>query len=39
MRDRDVAVLILDTWLMDPLVFHHDIIGDDDPTSYFTVSG
>ncbi|SDM03144.1 hypothetical protein [Arthrobacter sp. ok362] len=34
-----VAVLFLDTRPVDAIMFHHDLLGADDPISFFTVPG
>jgi hypothetical protein len=36
-HSRSVAVLFLDTLPMDAIVFHHDLLGADDPKSFFTL--
>ncbi|MDE8670582.1 hypothetical protein PY310_18540 [Pseudarthrobacter sp. H3Y2-7] len=35
----DVAVLFVDTRPVDAIVFRHDILGADDPKTFFTVPG
>ena len=37
-HSRDVAVLFVDTRPVDAIVFRHDLLGADDPKSFFTVS-
>jgi hypothetical protein len=37
-HSRDVAVLFVDTRPVDAIVFHHDLLGADDPKSFFTLS-
>lgn len=32
---RTVAVLFVDARPVDAIVFHHDLLGDDDPKSFF----
>ena len=34
-----VAVLFVDTRPVDTIVFHHDLLGADDPKSFFTHTG
>ena len=36
-HSRTVAVLFLDTRPVDAIVFHHDLLGADDPKSFFTL--
>ncbi|MDQ0864735.1 hypothetical protein [Arthrobacter globiformis] len=36
-HSRQVAVLFLDTRPVDAIVFHHDLLGADDPTSFFSI--
>ncbi|WP_457966870.1 hypothetical protein M1E17_09290 [Arthrobacter sp. D1-29] len=36
-HSRTVAVLFVDTRPVDAIVFHHDLLGADDPKSYFSV--
>lgn len=35
-HSRTVAVLFLDTRPVDAVVFHHDLLGADDPKSFFS---
>ncbi|WP_306910229.1 hypothetical protein [Arthrobacter sp. B3I9] len=35
-HSRSVAVLFQDTCPVDAVVFHHDLLGADDPKSYFS---
>ncbi|MBT2512859.1 hypothetical protein [Arthrobacter sp. ISL-30] len=37
LHSRSVAVLFLDTRPVDAIVFHHDLLGADDPKSFFTI--
>ncbi|MET3175973.1 UNVERIFIED_ORG: hypothetical protein ABIB52_003846 [Arthrobacter sp. UYCu721] len=34
-HSRTVAVLFVDTRSLDAIVFHHDLLGADDPKSFF----
>jgi hypothetical protein len=34
----EVAVLFVDTRPVDAIVFHHDLLGADDPKSFFTAA-
>ena len=34
-HSRTVAVLFVDTRPVDAIAFHHDLLGADDPTSFF----
>ncbi|WP_309109026.1 hypothetical protein [Arthrobacter sp.] len=36
-HSRTVAVLFVDTRPVDAVVFHHDLLGADDPKSFFAV--
>ncbi len=36
-HSRDVAVLFVDTRPVDAIPFHHDLLGADDPASFFDV--
>jgi hypothetical protein len=36
-HSREVAVLFVGTRPVDAIVFHHDLLGADDPKSFFTV--
>ncbi|WP_224026251.1 hypothetical protein [Arthrobacter sp. NicSoilC5] len=36
-HSREVAVLFVDTRPLDAIVFHHDLLGADDPKSFFTL--
>ena len=36
-HSRTVAVLFVDTRPVDAIVFHHDLLGADDPKSFFTI--
>jgi len=38
-HSREVAVLFVDTRPVDAIVFHHDLLGANDPASFFTVGG
>jgi nicotinamide riboside kinase len=38
-HSRTVAVLFLDTRPVDAIVFHHDLLGADDPKSFFSEAG
>lgn len=38
-HSRSVAVLFVDTRPVDAILFHHDLLGADDPKSFFTVPG
>ena len=38
-HSRSVAVLFVDTRPADAILFHHDLLGADDPKSFFTVPG
>ncbi|MFJ5696652.1 hypothetical protein [Arthrobacter sp. NPDC093139] len=38
-HSRTVAVLFLDTRPVDAIVFHHDLLGADDPKSFFSEPG
>jgi hypothetical protein len=38
-HSRGVAVLFVDTRPVDAIVFHHDLLGADDPKSYFRLPG
>ncbi|MDQ0636409.1 hypothetical protein QFZ40_004380 [Arthrobacter pascens] len=38
-HSREVAVLFVDTRPVDAIVFHHDLLGANDPTSFFTLPG
>ncbi|MET3951260.1 hypothetical protein [Arthrobacter sp. UYEF36] len=38
-HSRTVAVLFVDTRPVDAIVFHHDLLGADDPKSFFTLPG
>ena len=35
----DVAVLFVDTRPVDAIAFHHDLLGADNPASFFTLPG
>lgn len=37
-HSRIVAVLFVDTRPADAIVFHHDLLGADDPTSFFSIA-
>lgn len=37
-HSRTVAVLFVDTRPVDAIVFHHDLLGADDPKSYFKLA-
>ncbi|WP_324642392.1 hypothetical protein [Pseudarthrobacter sp. LT1] len=36
-HSKDVAVLFVDTRPVDAIAFHHDLLGADDPKSFFRV--
>jgi nicotinamide riboside kinase len=36
-HSREVAVLFVDTRPVDAIVFHHDLLGADDPKSFFAL--
>jgi hypothetical protein len=36
-HSRDVGVLFVDTRAVDAIAFHHDLLGADDPKSFFKV--
>jgi hypothetical protein len=38
-HSQEVAVLFVDTRPVDAIAFHHDVLGADDPKSFFAVSG
>jgi hypothetical protein len=38
-HSRSVAVLFVDTRPVDAIVSHHDLLGVDDPKSFFTIPG
>ncbi|MBT2597928.1 hypothetical protein [Arthrobacter sp. ISL-72] len=38
-HSRSAAVLFMDTRPVDAIVFHHDLLGADDPKTFFTVPG
>lgn len=38
-HSRTVAVLFVDTHPVDAIVFHHDLLGADDPKSFFKLRG
>jgi nicotinamide riboside kinase len=38
-HSRTVAVLFVDTRPVDAIVFHHDLLGADDPKSFFRLPG
>ena len=38
-HSRTVAVLFVDTRPVDAIVFHHDLLGADDPKSFFSIAG
>ncbi|MDQ0864980.1 hypothetical protein [Arthrobacter globiformis] len=38
-HSQAVAVLFADTRPVDAVVFHHDLLGADDPKAFFTVPG
>ena len=38
-HSREVAVLFVDTRPVDAIAFHHDLLGADDPTSFFSIPG
>lgn len=38
-HSREVAVLFVDTRPVDAIAFHHDLLGTDDPTSFFSIPG
>jgi hypothetical protein len=38
-HSRTLAVLFMDTRPVDAIVFHHELLGADDPASYFTLPG
>lgn len=38
-HSRTVAVLFVDTRPVDAIVFHHDLLGADDPKRFFTLPG
>jgi len=38
-HSREVAVLSVDTRPVGAIVFHHDLLGADDPKSFFTLPG
>jgi hypothetical protein len=38
-HSRTVAVLFVDTRPVDAIAFHHDLLGADDPKSFFSVLG
>jgi hypothetical protein len=38
-HSRAVAVLFVDTRPVDAIVFHHDVLGVDDPKSFFRLGG
>lgn len=38
-HSREVAVLFIDTRPVDAIRFHHDLLGADDPASFFTCRG
>ncbi|MBT2546879.1 hypothetical protein [Arthrobacter sp. ISL-65] len=38
-HSREVAVLFVGTRPVDAIVFHHDLLGADDPKGFFSVSG
>jgi hypothetical protein len=38
-HSRQVAVLFVDTRPVDAIAFHHDLLGADDPASYFALPG
>ncbi|MET3951258.1 nicotinamide riboside kinase [Arthrobacter sp. UYEF36] len=39
MHSRRVAVVFVDTRKVDAIVFHRNLLGADDPTSFFTLPG
>jgi hypothetical protein len=38
-HSRDVAVLFMDTRPVDAIALHHDLLGADDPKTYFRMAG
>jgi hypothetical protein len=38
-HSRDVAALFVDTRPVDAIVFHHDLLGADDPKVFFKLPG
>ncbi|VXC19178.1 hypothetical protein ARTHRO9AX_220198 [Arthrobacter sp. 9AX] len=38
-HSSEVADLFIDTRPVDAIAFHHDLLGADDPASFFTVPG
>ncbi|MDQ1058456.1 hypothetical protein QFZ23_002357 [Arthrobacter globiformis] len=38
-HSQAVAVLFADTRPVDAIVFHHDLLGADDPKAFFTAPG
>ncbi|WP_277310645.1 hypothetical protein [Arthrobacter sp. Soil736] len=38
-HSRTLAVLFVDTRPVDAMMFHHELLGADDPASYFTLPG
>ncbi|MGO4187386.1 hypothetical protein [Pseudarthrobacter sp. TAF60_1] len=38
-HSRTVAILFMDTRPVDAIAFHHDLLGADDPKSFFTLHG